>query len=410
MTWAFVEGRSVPRYYAQAAASIEQTVRNLTFEYLSQVPDEVLLADLVKDFRLATIKIDELRDVSASPYPEVEHHGSFDALYTHIFLPITPKPENRRTVVLRPEPWPGSQFRIDVEYLEPEYVLSIRIAAERAPRAVPAVKDWIAALNADVSHHMPAFLDRVRAVIKRRRDYVHRLMGQYDASLTEAGISVRRRPGAIEPVEVREREQIQLVRQEEQAGHVDYFFTEQAADSILGLIDRGGKGFETAPGVYAKLGEEDLRTIILGYLNAVFEVVGATGETFSGSGRADIVLTIRSRVVLIAECHKWDGALLYISKLEQLFGYVTWRQPTAIMVTFSEREDLTHVLQAADEEIRKHPSFRRDLPPPAASHRVSIHQHPQDSGKLITVHHLFFNLYQSSTSAGEVQRRRRHRA
>jgi len=42
---------------------------------------------------------------------------------------------------------------------------------------------------------------------------------------------------------------------------------------VIRLIDAQGASFERTPEVFAKLGEEDLRDIILSMLNAIFEVV-----------------------------------------------------------------------------------------------------------------------------------------
>src|SRR5205807_512426 len=98
---------------------------------------------------------------------------------------------------------------------------------------------------------------------------------------------------------------------------------------ILQLVDQAGKGFEVAPATFTKLGEEDLRNIIVGYLNAVFASRAATGETFSARGRTDILLNVPNGGVLICECKYWDGARHYIDGMEQLFGYLTFRHGVA---------------------------------------------------------------------------------
>jgi hypothetical protein len=145
--------------------------------------------------------------------------------------------------------------------------------------------------------------------------------------------------------------------------------------------------------VFGGLREEDLRTIILGYLNAVFARPAATGETFSVSGKTDILLNVTGGAVLIGECHWWAGESTYVDKLEQLFRYVTFRQTAAMMITFSDRASLTEVVAAATTAIRAHSSVRSAVGEPASTRRTSSHKHPRDPEKIVEVHHLFFDLH-----------------
>jgi hypothetical protein len=165
---------------------------------------------------------------------------------------------------------------------------------------------------------------------------------------------------------------------------------------IVGLIDRSGKGFETTPGVYAALGEEQLRDIILGHLNAVFGLAAATGEAFSKKGKTDILLRVPDGVVLIAECKFWNGAKQFGATIDQLFGYLTWRHTYGIVITFSKNKGLTGVVEAAKEAVSKHESYKGGLRGVGDTHLVSIHTHPDDDEKSVEVHHLFYNLYAGS--------------
>lgn len=76
----------------------------------------------------------------------------------------------------------------------------------------------------------------------------------------------------------------------------------------------------------------------------------------------------------------------------QLFGYLTWRHTTGILVTFSRRKGLTNVIATAKNATAAHQSFSRDLKTVGPSYFSSVHVHPTDEQKLIEVHHLFLDM------------------
>ena len=80
-------------------------------------------------------------------------------------------------------------------------------------------------------------------------------------------------------------------------------------------------------------------------------MAAATGEAFSKSGKTDILLRVRDGVVLVAECKFWHGAKKYGETIDQLFGYLTWRQTYGIVITFSKNKGLTGVAEAAKEAV-----------------------------------------------------------
>jgi len=96
--------------------------------------------------------------------------------------------------------------------------------------------------------------------------------------------------------------------------------------------------------------------------------------------------------VLIGECKIWGGAKLYGDTIDQLFGDVVWRHTAAMLISFSKNKGLLNVISQADEAIQRHPSYRGGFTVKHPTYRVSPHEHPRDVGKLIELHHLFFNL------------------
>ena len=93
--------------------------------------------------------------------------------------------------------------------------------------------------------------------------------------------------------------------------------------------------FERSPSVFKSMEEEHLRTILLVALNGVFKG-DATGETFNGAGKTDILIRVADRNVFIAECLIWDGPDYFRKKLtDQLFQYSTWRNSKLAAIVFN---------------------------------------------------------------------------
>lgn len=126
---------------------------------------------------------------------------------------------------------------------------------------------------------------------------------------------------------------------------------------ILKIINDIGKNFERMPSVYKGKGEEDLRDHILMTLDPNFEFGSASGETFNKTGKTDIQLRYDSSVVFIAECKFWSGTKNYLSTIDQLLGYLTWRDNKASVIIFVKQKDFTSILSKIEAETVKHPNY-----------------------------------------------------
>lgn len=126
---------------------------------------------------------------------------------------------------------------------------------------------------------------------------------------------------------------------------------------ILKIINDIGKNFERMPSVYKDKGEEDLRDHILMTLDPNFEFGSASGETFNKTGKTDIQLRYDSSVVFIAECKFWSGPKNYLSTIDQLLGYLTWRDNKASVIVFVKQKDFTSILSKIEAETVKHSNY-----------------------------------------------------
>ncbi len=127
-------------------------------------------------------------------------------------------------------------------------------------------------------------------------------------------------------------------------------------NDILKIINDMGKEFERKPSVYSDKGEEDLRDHFLMLLEPHFDG-SATGETFNKSGKTDILLRYDGGNVFVGECKFWTGAKGFLGTIDQLLGYLTWRDSKTSIIMFVRNKDFTNVIQTAKESIQSHDNF-----------------------------------------------------
>ncbi|UUZ58709.1 hypothetical protein [Nocardioides sp. B-3] len=136
--------------------------------------------------------------------------------------------------------------------------------------------------------------------------------------------------------------------------------------------------------------EEELRDQILVQLNGTFEG-GATGETFVQKGKTDILVKDGERHVFVGECKWWSGAKACSEAIDQLLGYLPWRDEKAALILFIDRKDATAVIEKADRAVRDHPAFKRvgTSTEELAARRNFVLGHPEDTDREIRLAVLF---------------------
>jgi hypothetical protein len=139
----------------------------------------------------------------------------------------------------------------------------------------------------------------------------------------------------------------------------EYALDQADYEEIVDIVLSMGRAFERSPTTFMKLEEEQLRDHILLQLNGTFEGQ-AGGEMFNGEGKTDILVRVRDRNVFIAECKIWHGEKRFAEAIDQLLGYLVWRDTKAALVVFIREKDASAIIDKADQTIRAHPSFKRE--------------------------------------------------
>lgn len=174
----------------------------------------------------------------------------------------------------------------------------------------------------------------------------------------------------------------------------DYQLDREKVIDIIKLLNNQCLQFEKTPKTYEKFDEPNLRDLLLSNLNSIFEGQ-ATGETFNNKGKTDIYLNIDKGNILVTECKFYGGEKLYHKTIEQLLGYLTWRQNYGILLSFCNQKNFSKVLDEAETIIKSHNSYERgwEFQRLDKSHFISKHNLPGDNYKYVEIHHLYYNLY-----------------
>lgn len=127
---------------------------------------------------------------------------------------------------------------------------------------------------------------------------------------------------------------------------------------ILETIHSCYRSAEQKPSMSLGKGEEDLRDLALTFLESRYESAVASGESFNKEGKTDIIIKSQEgNNLFVAECKVWSGAEQFHKTLDQLFGYLTWRDTKAAIVFFVRNLKFSEVLAKIKEEAGKSKYF-----------------------------------------------------
>ncbi len=128
---------------------------------------------------------------------------------------------------------------------------------------------------------------------------------------------------------------------------------------ILGIMESMAHVLERSPKAFYHLDEEGIRTHFLVQLNGQYEGQ-ATGETFNYQGKTDILIRSGDRNIFIAECKFWGGPAKLTDTIEQLLGYLSWRDFKTAILLFNRNREFSKVLAAITGVMTAHPNFQRE--------------------------------------------------
>ncbi|PRY41705.1 hypothetical protein [Umezawaea tangerina] len=128
-------------------------------------------------------------------------------------------------------------------------------------------------------------------------------------------------------------------------------------ESALAVLRNARNALERTPSVAAGWDEEEIRNFLLIFLNAQFKGQAA-GEVFNRAGKTDILIRTDDANIFIGECKIWKGPKTISNALDQLLGYLVWRDTKAALLLFIRDGDISAVMQKAVAQVETHPNYK----------------------------------------------------
>lgn len=159
---------------------------------------------------------------------------------------------------------------------------------------------------------------------------------------------------------------------------------------VLDTLKHTLSTYERTPESYKSMQEEDLRNTLLATLNATYKGT-ATGETFRRKGKTDICIEQENRAAFVAECKIWKGAKALTDAVDQLDGYLTWRDCKTALIVFVRQKDFIKVLEKAKDALNNLENMRslRELDKNEFECVYISNSHP---GQLVKMRVMLFDL------------------
>lgn len=169
-------------------------------------------------------------------------------------------------------------------------------------------------------------------------------------------------------------------------------------ENILSVMERVVEVMERSPRDFSHVGEETLRTHLLVPLNAQYHGQ-ATGETFNYQGKTDILVKSGEQNIFIAECKFWNGATKFLATIDQLLGYLSWRDTKAAVVVFNRNKVFSKVLAEIEATTPRHPYHKKLLRQRSESSWVYRFAHRDDPNREMTVTIMAFDVPRADSKA-----------
>lgn len=253
------------------------------------------------------------------------------------------------------------------------------------------IYQWIEQLNIKITNYNASLKNDIVNWIQVRKEKLLAVKERQDSLLQRINIPLQKKEDeTIRRIKLDPKSIIQRVKPTPDLE--EYVIDRPKVLDVIYLLDNYGRQLERTPATFANSGEEDLRNIFLVGLNGVFEGK-ATGETFLNKGKTDIYLNIDKGNILVCECKIWNGKQHYSYTIDQLLGYLTWRNNYGILVTFINNKSLTKALGETKNAIPKHSTYKKGIEKISDTHLISQHRLPTDGLKNVEIHHLFYHLY-----------------
>jgi len=309
-----------------------------------------------------------------------------------IGLPVEPNVNMKDLLKMRGDSWTSVSY--EWEYRDGCIFIESSPAPEAIKRAIENAKKNLESINAAIKIGNSQLPGLIRQQVEERREAVGArtqtfidLASAIGAELKLTG-EAERRLSQVPQV----KQSIAELRKPQGKSKQIPKLDPATFNTILEIIDSQSVSFERTPKTVAKLEEDDIRNLILSTLNGTLNL-GALGEAFSNHGKTDIYMVVPEGGIFIAECKIWHGPHIINEAIDQILGYLTWRDAYGVVLIFSRNKGFSGVLEAVPTAIKELASRRGEIISADEHHWIARHSLPSDEQQTVEIHYLAFNIY-----------------
>lgn len=261
-------------------------------------------------------------------------------------------------------PLPPPTYEVNDGFIIKQYSIQkdrISSVDAQVKRDMDLVEEFLVPLRRMIPLYNEPFFEIASSEIQKRLKEIGD-NAKASEDLSKLQIRVRKRvDGSEKTIVPVQRKQLPVPSQAVAPSVREFLLGMAEYEDILATITSMVKVMERTPEVFARMDEEPLRTILLVALNGIYQGQ-ATGETFNGHGKMDILIRKNDKNVFIAECLMWKGPKYLLSKMdEQLFQYGVWRDSKLALIVFNRGVEFTHTIKTMKETVKAHPQCVKEL-------------------------------------------------
>ncbi|MEX0668153.1 MAG: hypothetical protein WD061_00215 [Candidatus Saccharimonadales bacterium] len=381
------EAKSLPAETFEANSD-EQITDHIVSKYLIQ---EISIKENEKDVNLIEDKIDARNLPNRMIFDERRpvYIDSYNVTWT---IPVSGTPE---LFELQPSSYVMSTIQGEISH-SGNLVLTTNQPADASDenaidtdlsRQLNLVKRLADNSSKDLANYNDRLKDQVGAAVANRREALNKIAKLKTA--LKVPVQPKSGAGPLHKVDVVVQRISPLSKKEEDSSA---YIDNRVYESILSVINSMGTSMETSRASESK-DEEALRDIMLVGLNASIETGSAGAETFRKKGKTDIAVLFENKAAFVAECKLWHGEKYLHKGIDQLLGYLTWRDAkTAVIIYNKDNKNFSDLQSKIDAIFTKHPQFIKTVSTKEGQWRF-VFKKPDDDNRLITIHVFLFDVF-----------------
>jgi hypothetical protein len=356
-------GQTLEDYFKGKIDEIINVIKSEPDDFLKSFDEENYIEQFTSEYSIGEIVLnyDEIYqdEVKGTRIQKKDYFGNrFDAA-SNLFTIHIPYTGNRWLLNMQPNLYFTGRDQFKARVGNQNDVV-IEVVSDEAPKriieeAIHQIKKLHQTANEDVRHFNNNIEPIIRSEIMRQKERIK----QRNSLALSLNIPIRKWDAAPKTFSVpMKRKKVSITRPVMTATSVtpDPSLSMNTYESILEMCLDMSLVMERNLLTFSKLGEETIRDLFLVVLNAQFQGE-ATGETFNGKGKTDILVRHENSNIFIVECKIWSGPGKLLETIDQLLGYTTWRDTKTAIFIFNRNKNFTAVLNKTEETIKSHKLF-----------------------------------------------------